>query len=37
MRDEEDLLFLTLFSYKPRLTCDVPGLVCGLDGATVKC
>lgn len=36
MRDEEDLLFFTLFSCKSGLTYDVLGLVCGLDGATAK-
>jgi hypothetical protein len=36
MKDEEDLLFFTLFSCKSGLTYDVLGLVCGLDGATAK-
>ena len=36
MKDEEDLLFFTLFSGKSGLTYDVLGLVCGLDGATAK-
>ncbi len=36
MKDEEDLLFFTLFSCKAGLTYDVLGLVCGLDGATAK-
>lgn len=36
MKDEEDLLFFTLFSCKSGLTHDVLGFVCGLDGATAK-
>ena len=36
MKDEEDLLFFTLFSCKSGLTYDVLGLVCGFDGATAK-
>ena len=36
IKDEEALLFFTLFSCKSGLTYDVLGLVCGLDGATAK-
>lgn len=36
MKDEEDLLFFTLFSCKSGLTYDVLGLVCGMDAATAK-
>lgn len=36
MKDEEDLLFFTMFSCKSGLTYDLLGLVCGLDGATAK-
>lgn len=33
---EEELLFFTLFSLKSGLTCDLLGLVTGMDGSNAK-
>ena len=36
LTSEAELLYFTLFSLKSGLTYDLPGLVCGLDGAKAK-